>query len=647
MKGLLYLVILGLICCTNAKISEGELKQYLNDVYEKEASDQCYKVSVAQFDFETDVRNKKKEELTTNLTLEQAAWVKNVWTKYFKDIQPEDYEDPIVRRELKFLKILGSAALEPKKLEKLNEVNNRMTEIYSTGKICPYKNQKCDLTKEGLNLEPGIENIMATSKDYDELVYAWTKWRDATGAKMKDLYKTYVELSNEEARANNFSDKGEYWRFEYEDPHFIENVDAIWKEVEPLYNELHKYVGNKLKDRYGDKLEMKDGLLPAHVFGNMWAQSWEHLRDLVEPFPKAGQMNVDAQMKKQGYTILEMFKKSDEFYQSLGLFPMEMCYNETAGAMIRKPTDGRDVLCHASAWDFCDKKTFRLKMCTDVTFEDFRTIHHEMGHIQYYLQYKHLPHSFRQGANPAFHEAVGDTMALSVSTPTHLKKIKLLTNFEESYESDINTLMNMALEKISFLPFGLLIDKWRWDVFSGAVQPEKWNSHWWHYRTKYQKVKPPVERSDTKDFDPGAKYHIPGDSQYIAYFVAHILQFQFYKSLCVEAKQYDPHNKAVPLHRCDFYNSVEAGNKLKAGLSLGSSKHWSETLEIMTGSKSVTAQPLLEYFEPLYKFLKAENEKLSPKITVNMSTMIIEKFGPNNTRVLFSRKTEIHTDQKM
>nr|CAH7715323.1 unnamed protein product [Callosobruchus chinensis] len=200
---------------------------------------------------------------------------------------------------------------------------------------------------------------MATSKDYDELVYAWTKWRDATGAKMKDLYKTYVELSNEEARANNFSDKGEYWRFEYEDPHFIENVDAIWKEVEPLYNELHKYVGNKLKDRYGDKLEMKDGLLPAHVFGNMWAQSWEHLRDLVEPFPKAGQMNVDAQMKKQGYTILEMFKKSDEFYQSLGLFPMEMCYNETAGAMIRKPTDGREVLCHASAWDFCDKKTFR------------------------------------------------------------------------------------------------------------------------------------------------------------------------------------------------------------------------------------------------------------------------------------------------
>nr|CAI5847698.1 unnamed protein product [Callosobruchus analis] len=570
MIGLLYLVILGLISCTNAKISEGELKQYLNDVYEKEASDQCYKVAIAQFDFETDVRNKKKEELTTNLTLEQAAWEKDVWTKYFKDILPEDYEDPTIRRELKFLKILGSAALEPKKLEKLNEVNNRMTEIYSTGKICPYKNQKCDLAKEGLNLEPAIENIMSKSKDYDELVYAWTKWRDATGAKMKDLYKTYVELSNEEARANNFSDKGEYWRFAYEDPNFIDNVDAIWKEVEPLYNELHKYVGNKLKDRYGDKLDMKDDLLPAHVFGNMWAQSWEHLRDLVEPFPKAGQMDVDAQMKKQGYTVLEMFKKSDEFYQSLGLFPMEMCYNESAGSMIRKPTDGREVLCHASAWDFCDKKTFRLKMCTDVTFEDFRTIHHEMGHIQYYLQYKHLPHSFRQGANPAFHEAVGDTMALSVSTPTHLKKIKLLTDFEESYESDINTLMNMALEKISFLPFGLLIDKWRWDVFSGAVQPEKWNSHWWHYRMKYQKVKPPVERSDTKDFDPGAKYHIPGDSQYIAYFVAHILQFQFYKSLCIEAKQYDPHNRAVPLHRCDFYNSIEAGNKLKAGLSLGS-----------------------------------------------------------------------------
>ncbi|CAH1994103.1 unnamed protein product [Acanthoscelides obtectus] len=614
-----YLVILGLICCTYAKISEDELKQYLNNVYEREASDQCRKAALAQFDFETDIRNKKKEELTTNLTLEQAAWEKNVWTKYFKDIVPEEYEDPTIRREVKFLKILGSAALEPKKLEELNEVNNRMTEIYSTGKICPYKIPNCDLAKEGLTLEPGIENIMSSSKDYDELLYAWSKWRDATGAKMKDLYKKYVQLSNDEAKANNFSDKGEYWRFAYEDPHFVENIDTIWKEVEPLYNELHKYVGNKLKDRYGPKLDMKDGLLPAHVFGNMWAQSWEHLRDILEPFPNAGQMNVDAEMKKQGYTLLEMFKKADEFYQSLGLYSMEMCYNESAGAMIRKPTDGREVLCHASAWDFCDKKTFRLKMCTDVTFEDFRTIHHEMGHIQYYLQYKHLSHTFREGANPAFHEAVGDTMALSVSTPTHLKKIKLLNNFDESYESDINTLMNMALEKISFLPFGLLIDKWRWDVFSGAVQADKWNSHWWHYRMKYQKVKPPIERSDTRDFDPGAKYHIPGDSQYIAYFVAHILQFQFYKSLCIEAKQYDPHNRAVPLHRCDFYNSVAAGDKLKAGLSLGASKHWSETLEIMTGSKVVSAQPLLEYFEPLYKFLKAENEK----------------------------KTEIHTDQKM
>nr|CAI5823602.1 unnamed protein product [Callosobruchus analis] len=422
------LVILGLISCTNAKISEGELKQYLNDVYEKEASDQCYKVAIAQFDFETDVRNKKKEELTTNLTLEQAAWEKDVWTKYFKDILPEDYEDPTIRRELKFLKILGSAALEPKKLEKLNEVNNRMTEIYSTGKYVHTR------IRSATSQRKAIENIMSKSKDYDELIYPHFITRDS-------LFNCQY--------FQDFSDKGEYWRFAYEDPNFIDNVDAIWKEVEPLYNELHKYVGNKLKDRYGDKLDMKDDLLPAHVFGNMWAQSWEHLRDLVEPFPKAGQMDVDAQMKKQGYTVLEMFKKSDEFYQSLGLFPMEMCYNESAGSMIRKPTDGREVLCHASAWDFCDKKTF-------------------------------------------------------------------------SYESDINTLMNMALEKISFLPFGLLIDKWRWDVFSGAVQPEKWNSHWWHYRMKYQKVKPPVERSDTKDFDPGAKYHIPGDSQYIAYFVAHI-----------------------------------------------------------------------------------------------------------------------------
>lgn len=610
---LLLSLFLSLFICTQAKLTEDELKNFLENTYEKEASQNCYKANVAEFDYETDINNQTKQDLTTSTVLEIADWVKNIWTKYFKDIQPNDYSDPLLKRQVRTVHILGDAALEKEKLAQLTNITTTMTGIYGTGKICPYNNQQCDLSKNGLGLEPDIESIMAKSTDYDELVYTWKSWRDATGAKIKKLYPTYVELANEAAKANNFSDRGAFWRFAYEDDEFIQNMDELWTKVEPLYTELHKYVGRKLKQRYGDKLDTTDGLIPAHVFGNMWAQSWGNIGDLVMPFPNVSKIDVDSALVEQGYTVLNLFKTSDEFYQSLGLLPMGMCYNESAGAMIKKPTDGREVVCHASAWDFCDGQTYRLKMCTEVDFEDFITIHHEMGHIQYYLQYKNQPYAFREGANPGFHEAIGDTMALSVATPNHLKKINLLKNYTESYESSINSLMHMALEKVAFLPFGLLIDKWRWDVFSGSVSEDKWNSHWWDYRMKYQKVKPPVERSDETDFDPGAKFHVPGDSQYIAYFLAHILQFQFYKSLCIAAKEYDPVNKTVPLHNCDFYKSIAAGDKLRAGLQLGSSKHWSETLEILTGTKEVSAEPLLEYFEPLYEFLKTENEKAEPK----------------------------------
>lgn len=313
-----------------------------------------------------------------------------------------------------------------------------------------------------------------------------------------------------------FSDKGELWRAAYEDENFVSEIDALWSQIEPLYIELHKYAANKLKERYGNRIDYSDGLLPAHVFGNMWAQDWLSLSSLLKPYPDASEVDVDAALKEQGYTVRSMFETSDHFYQSMGLIPNGISYNTSAGAMIEKPHDGREVLCHASAWDFCDGRNYRIKMCTEVSFDYFTTIHHEMGHIQYFMQYQNQPIAFRTGANPGFHEAIGDTIALSVSTPQHLKKIGLLPNYEDDDEASINALMDMALQKIAFLPFGLLIDKWRWDVFAGDIPQERWNSHWWDYRAKYQKLKPPVSRSDAKDFDPGAKFHVAGDSYYIA-----------------------------------------------------------------------------------------------------------------------------------
>lgn len=293
----------------------------------------------------------------------------------------------------------------------------------------------------------------------------------------------------------------------------------------------------------------------------MWAQSWGDIRELVLPYPNASKLDITSELLKQNYTPLKMFETADEFYQSLGLESNAMSYNVTNGAVIEKPSD-REIVCHASAWDFSDGKDFRIKMCTKVNFQDFITIHHEMGHIQYYILYKNQSIVFREGANPGFHEAVGDTMALSVSTPKHLKRIGLLNNYTDNKESELNTLMDMALEKIAFLPFGYLIDKWRWDVFSGNVSVKKWNSHWWEYREKIQMIKAPVKRSDD-DFDPGAKFHVAADSEYISYFISFVLQFQLYRGLCKAAGEYIPNSVVKPLHKCDFYKSLEAGRKLR------------------------------------------------------------------------------------
>lgn len=301
--------------------------------------------------------------------------------------------------------------------------------------------------------------------------------------------------------------------------------------------------------------------MPAHLLGNMWAQSWANLYDRIKPFEADSLGKVTENMEKQNYTVLRMFEEADDFFQSMGLGENSMSY-DTTKAIIENPTD-RTIACHASAWDFCKDNDFRIKMCTKITYEDFITVHHEMGHIQYYIQYAHQDLQLRGGANPAFHEAIGDTIALSFATPKHLHSIGLLDELEDSLEGDINALFLMALERVAFLPFGLLIDKWRWEVFSGTVPEEQWNARWWELRQEYQGIVPPTARSEDF-FDPGAKYHVPANSQYIGYFFAHILEFQFYRSLCFAAGQFDPNDPtSPPLHKCDFYGSIPAGDLMK------------------------------------------------------------------------------------
>lgn len=487
--------------------NEDEMRQTLAK-HNVVATKECTKLMQAEWGVVTDIQNETKHKLYEEALNANAKFKQEQYRLHFKGQNHSSYTDENIQRQLMYLTNLGISALSEKRLTERTKAISNMEKIYNTAVFCPYNQTNCK-ESEMITLDPEITEIMATSDNYDELKYTWEQWHNRSGALMRNDYKKYVEISNEAAKLNNFTDYGEMWRSEYEDPDFIENMKKLWKRIEPLYNELHKYTRFQLLKIYGDKMNASDPLIPAHLLGNMWAQTWDDLYDRVKPH-KIVDVDISSALKKSDFTPLRMFQESDRFYQTLGLAPMKMSY--TPPSVIEKPAN-RTIVCHASAEDFCDGSDFRIKMCTTVNQRNFETIHHEMGHIQYFIQYKDQPITFRNGANPGFHEAIGDLMALSVMTPNHLKKINLLPkNYTSTPENTINTLLATALQRLAFLPFGLTIDLYRWDVFSGTVPESKWNSHWEALREQYQKVRSPVPRSEN-NFDAGAKFHVPADSQ--------------------------------------------------------------------------------------------------------------------------------------
>lgn len=571
------------------KTDEAEAKILLDD-YNSTAEVVWNAYTEASWAYNTDITEENKQAMLQK-NLEMSAHTLD-YGKKAREFDTTDFQDNQVIRIMKKLSDIERAALPANELEEYNNLLSNMETKYSVAEVCR-TDGSCH------PLDPDLQKIMAESRDYDELLFAWKGWRDAAGKVLRQDYKRYVELANKAASLNGHSDNGAFWRSLYETPTFEQDLEALWKELEPLYHNVHAYVRRALYKKYGAEHINLKGPIPAHLLGNMWAQTWSGIMDLVMPFPGATQVDATPAMVAQKWDARRMFKESENFFVSLGL--MEMPQEFWDKSMLEKPSD-RKVVCHASAWDFYNRKDFRIKQCTVITMDDLITVHHEMGHVQYFLQYKDQPVSFRDGANPGFHEAIGDVLALSVSTPKHLQSIGLLDKVESNHESDINFLMNMALDKIAFLPFGYLMDQWRWKVFDGRIPSTEYNKEWWNLRMKYQGLCPPVQRNED-DFDPGAKFHIPANVPYVRYFVSFVIQFQFHKALCNAA------NHTGPLHTCDIYKSKEAGTLLGDVMKLGFSKPWPEAMAMITGQPKMTALPLMEYFQPLITWLEKENAK--------------------------------------
>ncbi len=497
------------------------------------------------------------------------------------------YDD---RRQLDILKnaLTLAAPSDPVKTKELTTIASELEALYGKGKYCK-PNGEC------LDLEQMTE-IMANSRDPRQLAELWAGWRTISPA-MKPLYERFVELSNEGARELGFEDTGSMWRSKYDMPpdEFSQEVERLWTQVKPLYESLHCYVRAELNDQYGSDVQPLDGPIRADLLGNMWAQEWGNIFPVVAPGDADPGYDLTALLEKNDIDELEMVRIGERFFTSLGFDPLPDTFWERS--LFLKPED-RDVVCHASAWDVDNKDDLRIKMCIDRTAEDFQTIHHELGHNFYQRAYSDLPLLYKESANDGFHEAVGDAIALSV-TPSYLKQIGLLDEVPESDE--VALLLRDALDKIAFLPFGLLVDQWRWEVFSGEIDPAEYNEEWWNLRTKYQGITPPVSRP-ADAFDPGAKYHIPGNTPYTRYFLARILQFQFHRALC-DAAGYEG-----PLYQCTIYGNKEAGAKLAAMLEMGASRPWPDALEAITGSPEIDATAIIDYFEPLLTWLDEQNE---------------------------------------
>lgn len=472
----------------------------------------------------------------------------------------------------------------------LSDIATKLQSAYGKGKGL-YKGE----------IKPGndLEALMGTERDPAALLEMWTSWREIAGP-MKDDYIRMVEIANEGAKELGYDELGDMWRSNYDmDPdEFATLVDGLWGQVKPLYNQLHCHVRAELGEYYGTRVVDPNEPIPAHLLGNMWAQQWGNIYDLVGPEGAGPGYDLTQLLVDNGYTPKKMVETGEAFFTSLGFEELPETFWRRS--LITKPED-REVVCHASAWDIDSKDDVRIKMCTKVNADDFQTVHHELGHNIYQRAYQDQSPLHQGGANDGFHEAIGDMIALSI-TPEYLKQIGLLSEDQvPDASADVGLLMERALNKVAFLPFGLLVDKWRWQVFSGEVTPDNYNQAWWDLREEYQGIKPPVDRA-AAGFDAGAKFHIPGNTPYMRYFLAHILQFQFHKAACEQA------GWEGPLHRCSVYDNKDVGDRFNAMMELGASKSWPEALEAFTGSKEMDGSAIIAYFQPLMTWLEEQNE---------------------------------------
>ncbi|XP_055387063.1 angiotensin-converting enzyme-like [Condylostylus longicornis] len=598
--------------------NQEEAIQFLHE-YDREASEMCNRLASSEWRFETNTtdfnRRRMKEQQSLASKFACISWRKAT------SINTGFTIDGNIRRQFDRILRQGHCGLGEVKYLELQHVLNLLKDNYNNAKICPFPNNRLtENTYTPSNLYPipitnnyvktttgycglkinDLTKIMENSKIEAELRYIWTAWRDVTGPPLRNTFMRYVDLVNQAARIHGFRDAGEQARSLYEDPNFYFTVQDLWHNIQPLYKQLFTFVRRALVRFYGPQIIRPDGPIPAHVFGNMWAQNWQNIFDLIKPGRK-DTPNVTSEMIRQGYNAVRIFQAAEEFFTSMGLPPMSAEF--WRNSVIQKSNEIY-MQCSTSTWDFCNNIDFRVKQCTEVTLEDYINAHKELAHIQYFMHYASQPHIFHDGPNPAFHEAISNSIALSISNPVHLQRIGLLAKSFETESGNamvsIEYLLFIALKKLPLLAFSLTLERWRWHIFEKG--PVGMNRRWWELHLRYMGIIPPLIRQN-EHFDAGSKYHVIADEEYIKYFIATILEFQIYSEMCSVS------NHVGPLHTCDVYRSREAGRILVDLMNNGASLSTDQLIKFFTKGKTskISTDALLEYFQPLKAWLEIQN----------------------------------------
>ena len=591
----IYLIVLIVASCVpgSEQIDRNkELEDFLDNIEEENKNDGpiIYSASWISSNFITYDSQKVIADYGTRYTLKSLERARDASS--FDDVSTSS-------KNRRMLNILKNSFVMPPPLNKelaseLSSITTSLEAMYGSGEHC-YEDGTC------YDLE-AFESIIDNSRDPEELLKAWEGWHEI-GKPMKPMYMRMVDIGNQGSRDLGYEGLSDLWFSKYDMPadDFLNETDRVWEEVKPLYDALHCHVRAKLNEHYGDDVVPESGPLPVHLLGNMWGQSWSNIYDLV--YTEESQQNsvdVTKIIEEKGLNEIEMVEYAEDFFLSIGFEPLPDTFWERS--LFVKPRD-RSVVCHASAWNLDPANNdLRIKMCIEKNEEDFVTIHHELGHIFYYQAYNHLPTLFQGGANDGFHEAFGDLLTLSI-TPDYLTQINFITEEEASVakEDPIGLLMKQALDGVVVVPWALMLDKWRSGVFNGEIDETNLNSSWWRLREYYQGISTSTERSEDY-FDPGAKYHIPGNTPYTRYYLARIMQYQFHEALC-NAIEFDG-----LLHECSIYGSEKAGDKIISTMAMGESLPWQDAFENLTGSRKLSGKSILNYYAPLKDWLDEQNK---------------------------------------